>query len=337
MDENHQVKAGSNLTAIEGKLSLPPLSSKDQKEVDRLQKKGMEAGNKWRWGFSDKTGWDWLQILLQLLTALALPVALFLAAQWFSAQQSQASALASDKQHRTDLQIAQDQQRETTLKTYLDDMSDLLLNHNLHKSKPGDEVSQVARERTLTTLRRLDANRNGIVLQFLQDAQLISGKNAVIDFLNADLSNDDLRGVNLRGANLRGADLSFANLSGADLRGADLSFSFANPSGADLSFANLSGANLYDAILERTHLRGAFLNKTKLFKADLSGADLSEAHLYGAYLRGANLSGADLSGAGLFGADLSFADLSTAKVTQEQLNEAASLQGTIMPNRLPHP
>src|SRR5438874_113538 len=131
--------------------------------------------------------------------------------------------------------LAADQQRETTLKTYLDDMSTLLLNNKLLESKPRDAVRQVARERTLTTLRRLEANRNSIVVQFLQDTHLIGGKNAVIDLSYANLGGDDLSG-----ANLSDTDLSHADLRGADLRGADLSH-------ADLSHADLRGANLSDA------------------------------------------------------------------------------------------
>jgi uncharacterized protein YjbI with pentapeptide repeats len=261
MDENHQDKTRSKLIAIEDKLWLPPLSPKDQEQVDQLrktQKKQKKAANKWRWGFSDKTGWDWLQLLLQLLTALALPIALFLAAQWFSTQQSQASALASERQHQTDLQIAADQQRETTLQTYLDEMSDLLLNHNLRKSKSGDEVSQVARERTLTTLRRLDADRNRVVLQFLQDEQLIGVENPVISLSAISRAGADLSGVDLNHADLSGVDLSGVDLSGANLSGADLHW--VTLSGADLSSANLIGAQVTQAQLqEAKSLQGTIM------------------------------------------------------------------------------
>lgn len=102
-------------------------------------------------------------LLSQVLGAIAIPfvvtvLGLYLTQQ-ITLQQARLSDAASKQQHQTDLQIAEDnrrndlkiaddQQRETTLKTYLDDMPDLLLNHNLRKSKPGDAVSQVARERT---------------------------------------------------------------------------------------------------------------------------------------------------------------------------------------------
>jgi hypothetical protein len=98
-------------------------------------------------------------------------------------------------------------------------------------------------------------------------------------------------------------------LSGADLSGLDLS-------GLDLSVSSLTRANLSDA--------------------DLSGADLSDANLREVDLSGADLSEADLSGAGLHEANLSKANLLGAKVTQAQLDQAASLEGTTMPDGTVH-
>jgi hypothetical protein len=154
-----------------------------------------------RRGFKKKTSWDWLQLMIQLLTALALPIALFLGAQWFNTQQSQESQW-----------IANDQQKETILKTYLDDMSNLLLTQHLSTSMPGEIVREVAKERTLTTLRSLDAHRNTILLQFLQEAHLIGIQNAVIDLSIADLSNDDLSGAVLSGTDLSDSVLKCAFL-----------------------------------------------------------------------------------------------------------------------------
>ena len=53
---------------------------------------------------------------------------------------------------------------------------------------------------TLTTLRSLDAARNKIVLQFLQEAGLIRQAEVLLsDLSNADLSHDDLSGADLSG------------------------------------------------------------------------------------------------------------------------------------------
>ena len=65
----------------------------------------------------------------------------------------------------------------------------------------------MARVQTLTTLRSLDAGRNKIVLQFLQEAHLIGTQDAVINLSNADLSKDDLSGADLSGTDLNGATL----------------------------------------------------------------------------------------------------------------------------------
>jgi Pentapeptide repeats (8 copies) len=80
---------------------------------------------------------------------------------------------------------------------------------------------------------------------------------------------------------------------------------------------------------------------------DLSGADLSGADLSGADLSWfrqesgedycADLSGADLSDTDISGADLSGANLKGAKVTDEQLAQAKSLEGAIMPDGSKHP
>jgi arabinogalactan oligomer/maltooligosaccharide transport system substrate-binding protein len=220
-------------------------------------------------------------------------------------------------QHRSDQQVSQDQQRAATLQTYLSNMQDLLLNHKLATSTPGMEVSQVARVQTLTTLRSLDADRNKIVLQFLQGAHLIGIQNAVINLSNADLSNDDLNGANLSGVDLNGATLTDARLDGASLFGADLG-------NADLSGADLGDANLSDATLTGAFLGDTVMNHSILTGAHLGGAILTGAHLTGAYLSGADLNGAVLTGTDLSDSDLSDADLVTASLTQPQLDTVHS-------------
>jgi uncharacterized protein YjbI with pentapeptide repeats len=232
----------------------------------------------------------------------------------------------AQRQHDSDQHIAQqnrqadvtnqlDQQRETALKTYEDDISSLLLDRHLATSRPGDEVRTIALAKTLEVLRQLDGPRNDHAIQFLLDAKLIGTDFTaetfhtynIVDFTFADLTNDDLSGANLSGVNLLGAILSGADLSGADLSGADLNE--ANLNKANLNKANLNGANLNGANLDGANLDGANLRWTSLVTADLNGADLSGANLNGADLSGADLSGANLNGANLSGADLSAAIL----------------------------
>lgn len=337
-------------------LWIPPLSPKDQKQFKKQQKHRKQRLIKWL-DISDKNLWDWLQ----LIAVLAVPVAIAIGTMWFSAQQSQTSEQASKSQHQTDLQIANDQQQETALQTYLDRMSDLLLNNKLRESRPGDEVRNVARARTLTILPQLNGTRKRELVQFLYEAGLIDHRNVIIsldsaNLRGADLSYTILSGADLSYANLYGANLSYTNLSFANLHGAFLSYanlSFANLHGADLSEttlsraflfavtlssadlsgANLSGANLSIALLSSVNLSGAFLINAKLSGTDisagnLSGAFLINANLIDANLNSANVSKADLSGADLSNANLSEANLSNTYIRGTKMSNGTNLRGT---------
>jgi hypothetical protein len=210
----------------------------------------------------------------------------------------------------TQQEIEADRARESVLQSYIQNMTDLLLDKELATSKQDQPVRSIARSSTLTTLRQLDSERKGILLQFLSESNLIIRPSMDIDLIislsSADLSNANLRGADLSGAYLNRAFLTDANLFGAILIEANLPRAFLF--GADLTGADLTGAYLFDA---------------NLFDANLSYADLS----------GANLSGANLSGANPSGANLSFANLSYAKEwTNEQLARAYSLVGATMPD-----
>jgi hypothetical protein len=111
--------------------------------------------------------------------------------------------------------------------------------------------------------------------------------------------------------------LRHADLIEADLRGARLGKDEEGHPGANLSFANLLNAKL----------GGADLREVDLYNANLSGATLEGANLEGANLYEVNFSGADLEGATLVG----------AKIIPEQLAQARSLKGAIMPDGTVHP
>src|SRR5712692_4344106 len=287
---------------------------------------------KWDWtGFNEhrgpnilqyqpaKTLWDWLQ----LLGVLAIPVAVVLGVAWFTTKQGQ----VGDAENK-------DNQREAALQAYIDNMLELLLAKNLRSSTEDEEVQKIARVRTLTVLRRLDAERKGSVLQFLQESGLIGKDKRVIHLTGANLIGANLIGANLSGANLSGVYLSRADLSGADLSKANLSGVVL--SGADLSLANLIGANLSGVYLSGADLSGVYLSGAYLFLANLSKANLSGASLYEANLSEVVLSGANLNGANLNGADLSGANLRGALVTAEQLTATKLLQGATMPDGSKH-
>src|SRR5215217_766858 len=144
--------------------------------------------------------------------------------------------------HQLELQVQHAQ--ENALSAYLDQMVRLLNDRErpLRRSQRGDEVSILAKGRTLRVLPRLDSGRKARVLQFLYETGLIIKDRSVVDLLGADLRRANLRGADLRGADLGGANLREANLHWTDLISADLSGAYLGR--ADLSMADLSGADL---------------------------------------------------------------------------------------------
>ena len=175
------------------------------------------------------TLWDWLKLLV-------VPAAIAAGGLWFNRQQ----------QARVQ-EIESWRAQDEALQAYLDQMGQLLLDNDrpLRQSKEGDEVSILARARTLSALSQLDGKRKGVLIRFLSEARLIQGTRGmesevrswtqhrpIIGLTAADLSNADLSDVDLtqallaeaslRSASLRGADLSDTVLFDTDLTSADL-------------------------------------------------------------------------------------------------------------------
>jgi hypothetical protein len=277
-------------------------------------------------GFRGKTLWDFLGLLI-------VPVVIALAGWYLSEVSTRNQQQIEDQRSQAQQETENDRVRQSVLQSYIQHMTELLLDKGLATSKPEQPIRQISRSSTLATIRQLDADRKAILLQFLYESNLIKEIDPIINLRGADLRDANLLEIDLRDANLNHADLSDANLSGADHRGAKLSD--ANLSGTILSSVNLRGANL-----RGTYLVGADLSGADLSLADLSGADLHGAYLFGTNLGNTNLSGADLSNTALVcsgdGSYCSFsggANLSQSKNwTNEQLAQAKSLIEATLPN-----
>ncbi|MGI8650148.1 MAG: pentapeptide repeat-containing protein [Rubrobacter sp.] len=272
-----------------------------------------------------KTLWDWLNILV-------VPLALAAGGVWLNKvyrdrerdaeiQQRKRDREAQEARRQRELEIEASRSQHSVLESYLDRMSELLLEGELRASEADSEVRIVARARTITALGRLDGDRKAILLRFLYEADLINRDSAVISLDGADFRGADLYGFKLTDADLRGADFSSANLSHADLSGSDLVW--AKFRRANLQKARFKNSQMTATTLRRANLACAYLEGANLTNSVLPRADLTRARLSGAILRGAtnldrcvmretDLTGADLSGARLFGADLRGAYLSGA-------------------------
>jgi uncharacterized protein YjbI with pentapeptide repeats len=321
-----------------------------------------------------KTLWDWMELLI-------VPTILAGGAFWLNESARAREHLQTERQKETDRdasaaraaidraaaeeraaldrELAADQLHETSLQSYLDQMSELMLTRTLLQSSQDDEVRGLARIRTLTALRRLDPARSAIVIGFLHDAKLLAPLSR--GFL---LKPEDFVGINLHGATLYRLDLKEINLSLANLRGAILmelnlqsailvqcDMSHANLRFSQLDNAFLTNANLTRASMLRVNLSGATMTDVDasgafMFAADLGGAklsgailkdtDLTQANLAGADLYGANLSGAKLIEANLTKADLSSADLTSANLANADLAEANLAGAKVTPEQLAH-
>lgn len=223
-----------------------------------------------------------------------------------------------ERQAERDLNL--DNQRERLLQNFFDSMTDLILSENLKGSKEDDEVREIARIKTLTTLKRLDCDRRSSLLEFLYETELIQERNntkIIIGLNDANLEginlySADLYGANLKNSHLKGAQLEMAVLTGANLENSHLEG--ANLKHAYMDNVLLDNAHLENANLEKAHLKGAFictahLENSCMIDAHLDGAHLDNAHLECAILKSADLKDTHLEGAHLEGAVLDKANL----------------------------
>jgi hypothetical protein len=202
----------------------------DLKQPD--QKQSQEPKKESRWGFRGMSARDWLQLLI-------VPFALTVLGFVFSMQQDARQQRLETQRTASDQKIAEQRAQDDALQAYLDQMSTLVLEKNLHnphqdsvfKIAAGYEVNKaeiLARARTVTVLRRLGPKHKAQVLQFLVEAALVQNLpdrgRPVIRLVGADLQKAPLGSYDLHVINLDGANLSKANLSNADLSGADLSY-----------------------------------------------------------------------------------------------------------------
>jgi hypothetical protein len=230
---------------------------------------------RWAWtGFiagdgRPRTLWDWLGLLVIPLALAALGFAL-------SAAQTERDNRRDDARARLDRTLANeraaadrarglDQDREEILRTYLGQMSGLLLDRDLGSARTGSEAKALAHTLTLSVLPRLDGERKGVVLRFLDEAGLIRGLNPKIRLWGADLRHVTLDGASLDRPALRRADLRHASFRrmvlyapdfySSDLRGADFTDSILDD--PEFGRACLSDVSFRDANLNRPVFAGA--------------------------------------------------------------------------------
>lgn len=280
-------------------------------------------------GFENRSLWEWMELLI-------FPVLVGVGAVYVEAQLGEAQEQQAEENRKLERSIATDRYQQQALNQYFDRVTEMLEKNDSSAVLGADEGGadftekedlalsgvevSIIRSRTLTTLRELDGQRKGLLVQFLMENALIRGAKPFISLKGADLQEANLAGLNLSLENLAGADLRRANFQGAYLEDAILTG--ADMRDADLRIADLTNANLMEAQLSSSKLGGAQMLGTVLDRADLSGADLGGAYLDEASLLGANLLGAFLDNVFLYNANLTETNLYDASLTDAFLEEA---------------
>jgi uncharacterized protein YjbI with pentapeptide repeats len=230
----------------------------------------IHEGYRAQWtGFSDKKGWDWIVLVITFIGAIAVPLSIIFGLYTFTIQQQDDNS-RTQQQNETNARLADAQQQEITLQTYLDDMTTLLFADKLGDHAPTSaEAAVIARSKTLIALNRLtDPQRKAEVVQFLYESNLIGYYDYTKHTIQPPIV--ELHGANLEHANLSYANLRYANLSSTDLR-------YANLSSTDLRYVNLNGTNFGHTTLSGALLSGADLSKANLAHAIITSAQLAQA------------------------------------------------------------
>jgi len=107
--------------------------------------------------------------------------------------------------------ITNERNRQDALKSYLKEITTLLLDKQLKYRKYYSNEVQAAKSFTVLTLRDIDLKRNKQLIQFLSDAKLIQSKSIGL-LKEAYLENIFLKGVYLNEAYMEGIKLRKSNL-----------------------------------------------------------------------------------------------------------------------------
>ena len=104
-----------------------------------------------------KTLWDWVDLFI-------IPGVLVTGAWWLVRTVRSVEGQTAQQRVEAERSIADERNREAALQTYLDRITELMLHRDLRSS---EALQEIARARTLTTLRVLDKQRQGLLVQFL--------------------------------------------------------------------------------------------------------------------------------------------------------------------------
>jgi len=216
---------------------------------------------------------------------------------------------AAMERAKTEQALIRERSRDLALQTYLDRMTELILNNGLRKSTlEEEEIRAIARIRTLTVLEQLDGERKAVVLKFLSEAGLIMGDKPLVKLNGANLSETLIDNANLRNCNFKSTVWRNASIARSDL----------------------ASSNFYDANLTEAKFISCQMHGVNLIKAKLIGAEFLEVWLVNADMRAAVMRGLDPHVTTL--TEMQDREVVNAKLTLVSLQNAQYNNDTIWPD-----
>ena len=130
-----------------------------------------------------KNVWDWLDLLI-------IPAVLAGGAFFFNRAERDNDRKITEERTAEERRIANDRAEAIVLQSYLDRMSELLIDKELRNSDPDSEKRLIARSWTITTLKQLSSERNATLISFLQESGLliVSDNTCIITLEEANLT-----------------------------------------------------------------------------------------------------------------------------------------------------
>ncbi|CAF0908599.1 unnamed protein product [Adineta steineri] len=139
-----------------------------------------------------------LKLIFNFITAALVPILVGLFTVILALQQKsiakenrEMDLYIAINQHRQNLELAIDEQRNAQFVAYIREISDLLLVNSFSLNK--QILMGIVRPKTLATLRQIDVIRKGYLVRYLHESRLISiMSSAYLSLSGADLNHIDL-------------------------------------------------------------------------------------------------------------------------------------------------
>ncbi|CAF3236743.1 unnamed protein product [Rotaria socialis] len=290
---------------------------------------------------------------LRFISSLLLPLTLGIFTIVITFQQQTAA-----KQQRNDDREAAQQQRDQASnldsKRYQNDRFDAYIKEmgKLLKENHGEIISSkvaitLARVQTLNIFRQLDAQRNVHIIRFLYEAKQLTDtpENRSLDLSTAELSDIDFRESSINKKILNNLSLTDIFLSNATFIGitmAHVNFALTQFNTANFLLAEINNANFSSAAFNNTSFASTSLSNTIFAGATFKDANFSSTKFNYAVLSDCNFGHSNLKDAVFQAATLNQVNFSRANLYQttfisanmakSELNNALSIQDTVLPN-----